>query len=106
MTYDPRPNSRYAGTALLVYRAADGREIVYGARRQMPRPEQFQAMAEYRHDRDRRIDQVAHAYYGDAEQYWRICDANLVYWPPDAVAKANATLVIPLPLEISGHGES
>ena len=105
MAYDPKPNSRYAGTALLTYRAPDGREIAYGARRLMPRPEQFKLMAIYRHERERRIDQLAHAYYGDTEQYWRICDANLVDWPPAAVATADARLRIPLPLEISSHDE-
>jgi hypothetical protein len=101
-----KPNSRYTPTAMLIYHAPDGREIAYGARRLLPRPEQFKPLAIYRHDRDRRIDDIANAYYGDPEQYWRICDANLVFWPPDATAIADARLVIPLPLEISGHDQS
>ena len=105
MVSDYKPNSRYAGTALLTYRTEDGREITYGARRLMPRPEQFRPLAIYRHNRDRRIDDVANGYYGDPEQYWRICDANLVFWPPDAVRKADARLIIPLPLEISSNDE-
>lgn len=101
-----KPNSRYASTPMLTYPAPDGRDIAYGARRLLPRPEQFKPLAVYRHDRDRRIDDIANAYYGDPEQYWRICDANLVFWPPDAVDIADAKLVIPLPLEISGHDQS
>ena len=106
MASDYPPNSRYAASEVLTYRTQDGREISYSARRLLPRPEQFKPLALYHHDRDRRIDDVANSFYGDPEQYWRICDANLVFWPPDATATADATLVIPLPLEISGHDES
>jgi hypothetical protein len=100
------PNSRYAGMPLLTYRTPDGREIVYSARRLVPRPEQFKPLAVYRHDKDRRIDEIADIYYGDSEQYWRICDANLVSWPPDTTKTPDAQLVIPMPLDMSGHDES
>lgn len=105
MAADYKPNSRYATTQMRTYLMPDGREVSYSARRLLPRPDQVKPLAMYRHDRDRRIDDVANSFYGDPEQYWRICDANLVSWPPDATATADATLVIPLPMEISGNDE-
>jgi hypothetical protein len=30
-----------------------------------------------------RLDLVAFRFYGDPEQFWRICDGNLALWPGD-----------------------
>ena len=100
LTY--KPNSRYAGIATRVYTAPDGREIAYSERRTPPRPETLRIHSIYRHTRDIRIDAVATQYFGDPEQYWRICDANLVFWPPDAVAEPLTELLIPLPYDGDG----
>lgn len=102
MAEEYKPNSRYFGIETQKFVTPDGREIAYSARRLMPRAEQMKPLAIHIHDRDRRIDDIANDYYGDPEQYWRICDANLVFWPPDATSVADARIFIPLPLEISG----
>ena len=105
MALDYKPNSRYAGIAERSYVAPDGRMITYSARRLLPPPGRLRPLAIYQHDQDRRIDAIAETYYGDPEQYWRICDANLVFWPPDATEVADARLIIPLPEEIGGNAD-
>ncbi|MCK0195355.1 hypothetical protein MWN34_00355 [Ancylobacter sp. 6x-1] len=100
------PNSRYFGIATLTYRTPDGREIAYSARRLLPRPENLAVLAIHANDRERRIDEIGDQYYGDPEQYWRICDANLVFWPPDATQESRTRLMVPLPQEVSGDGDA
>ena len=100
------PNSRYSGASIIQYLAPDGRLISYVARRVVPAPERFTPLARHRLDESVRIDLISERYYGDSELYWRICDANLVFWPPNATLPPRRELVIPLPLEISKQGES
>ncbi|MEQ1892526.1 MAG: hypothetical protein ABL998_08305 [Planctomycetota bacterium] len=42
-----------------------------------------------------RVDHLAQRYYRAPERFWRICDANLVPWPPDLVAEPGAVIHIP-----------
>lgn len=100
------PNSRYADSEQASYTSADGRVITYVALRLLPPPEDFSPLALHRLVTAERVDLLAEQYYGDPEQYWRICDANRVSWPPDATATPDALIVIPLPLEVSGRGHS
>jgi hypothetical protein len=100
------PNSRYAGAVVITYVAPDGREISYVSRRVVPAPGRFTPLARHRLDEPTRIDLLSERYYGDPELYWRICDANLVFWPPDATITPRRELVIPLPLEVGKQGES
>jgi hypothetical protein len=100
------PNSRYADTPEATYVTADGRVITYVSERLMPPPELFVPLALHRLIAAERVDLLADRYYSDPEQYWRICDANRTFWPPDATAEANSQVVIPLPLEVSSRGRS
>jgi hypothetical protein len=106
MTADYPPNSRYHRTPTSEYVAPDGRRIVYLSPRLVPAPEQHVALA--RHDIlvEERIDRLADRYYGDSEQYWRICDASTQTWPPDVVREPGSTIVIPLPLEVASRGDA
>jgi hypothetical protein len=49
---------------------------------------------------------VAATAFGDAELYWRICDANGDAEPADATQPTGRLLVIPLPLEVSSDGDA
>lgn len=100
------PNSRYARVAVRRYVAPDGREVTYLAARPMPQLERYTPLALHRIEVARRLDLLADHYYGDPEQYWRICDANGVFWPPLATARPRAALVIPLPLELADRGDT
>lgn len=42
-----------------------------------------------------RPDQLAFLAYREPDRFWRICDANLVMWPPDLVAEVGARILIP-----------
>ena len=98
-------NSRYANCAQASYVAPDGRVIHYVALRILPPPERFRPLAIHRLSAAERIDLLAERYYGDPEQYWRICDASRESWPPDVTATPNSQLLIPLPLEAGFRGE-
>jgi|PlaIllAssembly_1097288.scaffolds.fasta_scaffold00032_3 hypothetical protein len=99
------PNSRYAQVPTRTYVAPDGRVIEYGAPRPIPDPARHTPLARHRVESPQRLDLLAAQYYGDPEQYWRICDANLATWPPAVGQRAGETLVVPLPLEVSDRGE-
>lgn len=106
MTISYPANSRYANCTQASYVAPDGRTIAYVAQRIMPAPERFTPMALHRVIAAERVDLVADRYYGDPEQFWRVCDANRVVWPPDAVSRVDQQVVIPLPLEVASRAES
>jgi hypothetical protein len=42
-----------------------------------------------------RLDHIADRYYHDAEQFWRICDANRALWPHDLTRQPRRILAIP-----------
>lgn len=94
-------NSRYANAPVLNWRAADGTEIRYIGRRIIPEMSEYSTLDTYRASGHKRIDGLAEDYYGDPELYWRICDANGIERPSEALAEDGTKLTIPLPLEIS-----
>jgi hypothetical protein len=102
MSHQYPPNSRYARAPVLVWTAPDGSQTTYLGRRIIPETRRYTALDHYRSAGDVRIDRLADEYYGDPEQYWRICDANAVENPAEAVAEDGTLVVIPLPLEVSG----
>jgi hypothetical protein len=68
--------SRYYGLPTVTRQTADGRTIVYLARRIVPPPERFEPLVEHTVTENQRLDHVAAKYLGDPEQFWRLCDAN------------------------------
>ena len=42
-----------------------------------------------------RIDHIAHRYFRDSERFWRVCDANVAFWPPDLLAEPGRPIQIP-----------
>ena len=99
-------NSRYANLPTARYVTPDGRVVDYLARRIITQPGRFTPLTLHLLDEVQRVDLLAQRYYGDPEQYWRICDANRLFWPPDATAAPGGLLVIPLPLEMADHGDA
>lgn len=89
--------SRYRGLPLLTYHDAEGREIVYVARRWVPPPELFGDVARYQVRDGDRIDNVAAAHLGDPELYWRLADANRALAPDELTARPGRWLRITLP---------
>jgi hypothetical protein len=99
-------NSRYFSVALRTRTAPDGTVTQFAGRRIIPAIARYRPLDRYRTEGDERIDLLAAEFYGDAEQYWRICDANGVEDPADATAPEGRILIVPLPLEVSGNGDA
>ena len=87
------PGSRYERVAQAVYTGAGGRQIPYVLLRTFPEPAPAQ-QAIVLGDGDR-LDLVAFRFYGDPEQFWRLCDGNRALRPED-LEVAGLRLVIPL----------
>lgn len=95
------PTSRYHGIPLAAIEQADGSAVLYVRRRFIPPPESFALLQEHRVSESERLDLIAAHYLGDAEQAWRICDANGVLDPAE-LEEAGATVRITLPEGIAG----
>jgi len=96
------PNSRYYGIETARLTMPDGKTVVYIRRRFIPPQEQFTVIQEHTVTEGDRIDNIAAKYLGDAEQFWRICDANGAMKPEDLTKEPGSTIDIALPQGISG----
>ena len=61
----------------------DGTTLVYVRRRFISPPEHFALLQEHVVVEGERLDNLAAAYLGDPEQFWRLCDANAVLAPEE-----------------------
>jgi hypothetical protein len=97
------PTSRYHGveTASL---EQGGRTIVYLRRRFVPPPDRFALLREHVVTEGERPDTLAARYLGDAEQSWRLCDANAVMRPAELTETVGRVVRITLPEGIAGAG--
>jgi len=55
------------------------------------------ARLSYRVEEGDRPDLAAYRTIGDPEQYWRLCDANLVLRPADLTARPGRRILVPGP---------
>ncbi|GAA0984507.1 hypothetical protein GCM10009555_058370 [Acrocarpospora macrocephala] len=99
------PASRYAHTETATWTAPDGREVVYLRRRFIAPPERFAQIAEHVVAQGERLDNLAAAYLGDPEQFWRICDANAALRPAELTERLGRRLRITLPEGIPGAAD-
>jgi len=96
------PASRYAGLGTAVWTAADGHTVAYVRRRLVPQPDRFALLQEHVVVDGDRLDNLAHRYLGDAEQYWRLGDANGALRPDALIETIGRRLRITLPEGIPG----
>ena len=89
--------SRYHKTKTAEFEDASGREIVYLRRRFVPPPERFALLTEHTVTEGERLDNITFKYLGDAEQFWRICDANGAMRPEELTETLGRRLRITLP---------
>ncbi len=85
--------SRYASVIDATFQDPSGRQIAYKLLRITPATTQMTTHAVAQGDR---LDLVSYQYYGDPEQFWRICDANNAQRPDDLTAQAGVQLIIPV----------
>lgn len=96
------PDSRYYGLPTAQTQLADGRTVAYVTRRFLPPPENFAPLQIVTVVADDRLDNLAARYLGDAQQSWRLADANRAMQPEALVVNAGATLTITLPEGVPG----
>lgn len=95
------PTSRYHDIATTTLER-DGRTIVYLRRRFVPPPDRFALLREHVVAEGERPDTLAARYLGDAEQSWRLCDANAVMRPAELTERVGRIVRITLPEGIPG----
>jgi hypothetical protein len=100
------PTSRYYGIAATQLVAADGTVISYLKRRFVPPPENFSLLGEHLLVSGDRLDNLAARYLGDAQQYWRLCDANRAMRPDTLTETVGSHLRITLPEGIPGADDA
>jgi len=94
------PTSRYYNlkTATLEVRIPEGRirMIAYKRRRFIPGLEGHTSLVEHTILQGERLDNLTARYLGDPNQFWRVCDANLVLHPEE-LEEVGRTIVFALP---------
>jgi hypothetical protein len=84
------PSSRYYGLPTAQLTLADGRTLVFVKRRFLPPTENFAVLQAHTVVTGDRLDNLAAHYLGDAEQSWRLCDANGAMLPEALVVNVGA----------------
>jgi hypothetical protein len=99
------PDSRYHGLDTTQWTGADGVSITYVRRRFVPAPQNFTTLREHRVAEGDRLDNLAARYLADAQQYWRLCDANGAIRPAELTEIVGDILRITLPAGVPGGKE-
>ncbi len=86
------PGSRYETVPEAVYVAPDGRELTYKLLRRIP---DAPPLGEHVVAVGDRLDLLAFGFYGDPEQFWRLCDANRALDPFELVSEPGRRLIVP-----------
>lgn len=91
------PSSRYYSIPVGTWVREDGTEIRYVRRRFLPRGETLATLAEVPFTDGDRLDLIAARTLGDAEHFWRICDAENALHPSRLEDEPGRVLRIPIP---------
>lgn len=100
------PTSRYYGKPLTTTTMVDGERIVHTTRRFVPPPENFALLQFHFVEQGDRLDNIAHKYLADPEQYWKLCDANGVDRPEELTEEVGSTIRITLPEGVPGDSNA
>lgn len=92
--------SRYYGVATAAVETPGRGTSVYLRRRFVPSPELFAPLFEHTVSAGERLDAIAAKHLGDAEQFWRIADANGALRPEELTEEIGRRLRITLPLGV------
>ncbi|MFZ2359495.1 MAG: LysM domain-containing protein [Anaerolineae bacterium] len=96
-----QPTSRYYSTETFTYETPDGRLIRILRRRLLPALDRFTLIQEHLVTEGDRLDNITARYLGDAEQFWRLCDANPIL-RPEELEEIGRRIRITLPEGIPG----
>jgi hypothetical protein len=89
--------SRYYNLETDTYTSPDGREITYKLRRFLPQGADLALLQEVTVLQGDRLDLITARTLGEAEQFWRICDANDAMKPDELTDETGRTLRVPIP---------
>ena len=89
--------SRYFSIATLTLTQPNGQIVAYKGRRFLPQGRNLPLLGETAVVQGDRLDLITARSLGDAEQYWRICDANDCMNPEDLTGESGHTLRVPIP---------
>jgi hypothetical protein len=95
-------NSRYRDVQTAVVTGVDEQRVVYLRRRFIPQPEMYALIQEHVVEQGDRPDLLAFRYLNDPEQFWRVCDANVVFDTSELVATPGQRIRITLPAGLPG----
>jgi len=98
------PSSRYFGLETVKRTLPNGDEVIFVRRRLVPPPERFALLHDHTVKHGERLDHIAFERLGDAELFWRLCDANRAMRPEELTENAGRRLRITLPEGIPGTG--
>jgi hypothetical protein len=98
-------NSRYHSIAVTTLEQNSDEPIAYLKRRFIPSPKRFAVLQEHTVVEGDRVDNLAAQYLGDAELYWRMCDANGVMRPDELTESTGAKIAITLPEGVPGEND-
>jgi hypothetical protein len=98
-------NSRYNGQPLLTHVDAQGREIAYLSRRIVPPGDRFATVQTHTVQQQERLDNISARHFGDAEQWWRLADANGAIRPGELTETPGAKLRVTLGEGIPAGGD-
>ena len=96
------PTSRYYESETATLELPNGQQIVYLRRRFLPAPDRFALLQEHTVIQGERLDHITAQYLGDAEQFWRVADANAAMNPEELTNPLGRRLRITLPEGIPG----
>jgi hypothetical protein len=77
--------------------SGEKKEIKYVRRRFLPPDGEMTILAEHIAKQEDRLDNITALYIGDSTQFWRICDANEVFNPPDLTSEVGRIIKISIP---------
>jgi len=100
------PTSRYHNLPVATFTSDQGRSLSHLRRRFIAPPARFAQVQEHMVVQGDRPDTLAAHYLGDAEQFWRIADANNVLQPNDLTDAPGSRLRITMPEGIPGTGDA
>jgi hypothetical protein len=89
--------SRYYLLETAVFSVGDGREIRYTRRRFLPPADGMSQLAEVTVTEGDRLDVITFRALGDAQHFWRVCDANNAMNPFDLTIEIGRRLRIATP---------
>lgn len=88
------PTSRYFGVAARTRTLPDGREATHLVPRVMPAEDSFNVLAVHIVVPPERTDTLAAQYFGDAQSWWRIADANAPRIPEELTLEPGTEVTI------------